>query len=441
MPSWLADVPIADAPQLIISAGLAVSLVVVVVLVRRRIRLMPTIVGALIGGATGFALTWTLTQIVNLFDVSLSPTSYAWITAGFAGVGALLPSIFGGRARRRVAGAAGVVVCLLAAALGVNADFGQYTTVGSLFDSAIAGQLPATIAAAQEAGAPGPGSNTPGSAKALWRGRASSSTPRHGLVAAVTIPGVRSHFPARTAYLYLPPAALLPHPRQLPVLVMLSGQPGSPQNVMQSGRMASIMDAYAQVHHGLAPIVVVPDQLGSAQANPMCVDSALGDSATYLTVDVPDWIRTHLAVEPRTAAWAIGGFSQGGTCSIQLGSAHPRLFGNIIDVSGQVAPRNGNSAQTIIRGFRGDSAAYRAALPSSLLSSHAPYRDEVAVFGVGSLDSRYGPESASVASDARAAGMTVSRSVSPGTAHDWHTVQWVLTHGIAPIMHHLGLAA
>lgn len=266
--------------------------------------------------------------------------------------------------------------------------------------------------------------------------------PARGLVGRVDIPGTVSHFVARGAYVYLPPAALVPHPVRLPVMIMLSGQPGGPDDVVKAGALAAIMDARAKAHHGLAPIVVVPDQLGDPDSNPMCVDSTrLGNVETYLTVDVPRWIRTHLAVQPSPAAWAIGGFSEGGTCSIQLGAGHPGLFTAIFDVSGQVAPVNGSLQNTVLVGFDGDAARYRAAAPENLLIAHTPYHGAVAVFGSGEDDARYGPGVDRIAAAARAAGIRVTRAVAPGTAHDWHTVQWLMANAFDPIAQHLGVQA
>jgi len=109
------------------------------------------------------------------------------------------------------------------------------------------------------------------------------------------------------------------------------------------------------------------------------------------------------------------------------------------DVSGQLAPKNGGLTQTIAVGFGGDAAAYRAALPEAVLARHAPYRGMVAVFGVGQLDARYGPVAARMSAAASAAGVQATEQVSPGTGHDWHTVQWVLTHGLGSVYVRLGL--
>ncbi len=408
-------------------------------------------VSALVGAVIGLVLSWLLSDQLNLFDVSLTPTSRSWVAGAFAVVAIAAAGALGRSRRtttaaprraavrgRRALAAFVAVTALAAGTLGVNADFGQYTTIGSLSNASIAPPVPPQVLADQANGAPGTVTSTH-RAQALWKAAVATGMPSHGLVGSVTIPATVSQFRARGAYVYLPPAALVAHPVALPVLIMLSGQPGSPSNVFSSGQLASIFDAFAAAHGGLAPIVVAPDQLGAPELNPMCVDGTLGASASYLTVDVPNWIRSHLTVQASPAAWAIGGFSQGGTCSIQLGAAHPDLFSSIIDVSGQLAPKNGGLKQTIAIGFGGDAAAYRAALPEALLARHAPYSNTVAVFGVGQLDSRYGPVAAVMTAAAQNAGMSATEAISPGTGHDWHTVQWVLSHALQPIYARLGL--
>jgi len=421
--------------------GLLVALLFALVL--RRPRTRPLLIVALavaLGAAIGLLLCWLLSDQLDLFDVSLSPISRAWVAAAFGGAGMAIATLFRpGRWHRIVAGVA-IPVVLLAGAIGVNADFGQYTTVGSLAGGAAATRLPAAALALQKPGAPGLTATPKKNASVeLWRKPARGGLPKHGIVGTVRIPGTASGFAARDAYVYLPPAALVPHPVALPVLMLLSGQPGSPANVILGGKVPEIMNAFAASHHGLAPIVVVPDQLGAPQLNPMCLDSPLGNVKTYLTVDVVDWIRAHLTVQTAASAWAIGGYSEGGTCSIQFGSADPQQFGNILDVSGQLAPKNGSLAQTIRLGFGGNAAAYQAALPGNVLAANAPYRDTTAVFVTGQLDAKYSAISVTMSAAASAAGMHTTRSVSPGTAHDWHTVQWALVHAAGPIYAHLGL--
>ena len=55
-----------------------------------------------------------------------------------------------------------------------------------------------------------------------------------------------------------------------------------------------------------------------------------GNALTYLTQDVVDWVKTNLPAAQDAKDWAIAGFSQGATCSLQIGVNHPDLFGTMI---------------------------------------------------------------------------------------------------------------
>jgi len=473
LPDWLQSVVIIDGPLPWIVGGLAVlALIVAVVLMlrgrrihsarsdssdradgtprsargirsprtSRPLRAVIVLAAAALGAGIGIALCWLLSDQLQLLEVSLSPISRAWVAAAFAGVAAFTATIVLSPAAGRVVASLGVILTVTVGALGVNADFGQYPSIGSILGKAAEAPLPASLLAAQQQHAPGGTEPLDGDADDLTSVAAPDHQPRNGVIGTVTIPATTSHFAARHAYVYLPPRAIASPETALPVLIMLAGQPGGPDNMVQAGGLRRIADGYASHHDGLAPIIVVPDQLSRPENNPMCLDSSLGNSATYLTVDVPHWILTHLDVQNANGAWALGGFSQGGTCTIQLGSQHPEIFGSLLDISGQVAPFNASVANTIAVGFHGDAAAYRAALPMTVLAARAPYTT-TAVFSSGELDARYGPGVTQMAAAAKAAGMSVTRLTSPGTSHDWTTVRWSLGHGLPIIGQHLGLGA
>lgn len=391
--------------------------VVVLVLLLRRYRLRSGVfmVGAVgFGAAFGWMLAWLISDVWDVFGISFSTITRLWVMALFASLAVVVASLIRTRPWRKVVAIISIPLCLIAAAAGINADFGEYPTVGT----ALGLENFSSLAAAES----------------------STTNLNRGVVGTVTIPATVSHFNARQAVVYLPPAARTAHPPVLPVIVMLSGQPGGPADIFTSGRMATFLDAYAAAHHGIAPIVVVPDQLGGPTKNPMCVDGALGNSATYLTVDVPTWIRAHFAVAASPDGWAIGGFSQGGTCSIQLGAAHPELFRTILDISGELAPRMGTIANTITTGFAGSKAAYNAAVPATILASNAPYSDLDVIFAVGGNDTRYQPWTKAVSDAASRAGATTQVIVSPGTAHDWHTVQYALEKAVPIIASRIELS-
>ena len=79
--------------------------------------------------------------------------------------------------------------------------------------------------------------------------------------------------------------------------------------------------------------MVVADGTGSQIANPLCVDSKLGNVATYLAKDVPSWVKSNLQVNPDPKAWAIGGLSYGGTCSLQMATNYPDVYPTFLDIS------------------------------------------------------------------------------------------------------------
>ncbi|MGN6743935.1 MAG: alpha/beta hydrolase [Amnibacterium sp.] len=252
-----------------------------------------------------------------------------------------------------------------------------------------------------------------------------------GEVGSVVLPAARSHFRARPAHVYQPPAALTGHPPRLPVVIALSGQSrgAGPTDVVRMGHIAATMDAIARRHHGVAPVVVIPDQLGSGSRNPMCVDSPLGNVATYITTDVRGWILGHLPVAHDRQDWTIAGFSEGGTCSIQFGAGRPDLFGSIVDVSGEQAPLNGTVAHTLAVGFGGSAARYAAAAPFHLLAVHH-YTATDAFFGAGALDHHYGSVTPVMAAQAERAGMTAHLRRFAGMKHNWVLARAALQWGL-----------
>src|SRR5205807_1757987 len=119
-----------------------------------------------------------------------------------------------------------------------------------------------------------------------------SPAPRlqHGLVERVRIAGVVSGFRARSAQVYLPPAWFaVPRPA-LPVIELLHGTPGMPEDWTRAGLADVIADHWAALHGGWAPIIVMPDINGSFTADTECVDGREGRAETYVAVDVPMWV-------------------------------------------------------------------------------------------------------------------------------------------------------
>jgi enterochelin esterase-like enzyme len=434
------DLAITHGPVVYVVYAVALAAVVVLVVRRpsrrwmRRRWFAEVAVAAVAGAALGLGLTWLLSDRLDLFGADLTGVVRAWITVGCAAFGIAVVSMRRASWMRVVASALALVLFVLTTAMAVNIDFGQFPTVRSVLGiSAIPDEstqpLPPTAQSTAADSAP---------SFADWV--APATMPKTGTLTTVTIPASESGFAARPAVVYLPPAALTDDPPRLPVLIMMSGQPGSPEDPLVTNRLQQSLDAYAAAHDGLAPIVVSPDQLGEPTANPMCVDSPLGNSQSYLTVDVPNWIRSNLTVIDDAHYWGIGGLSQGGTCSIQLGAQFPNLFGVILDASGEEYPRIGDPQKTADAAFGGSLARYEAAYPASIMQQRAPYSDTFAVFGVGSNDDAFVPQVKAIYADAQAAGMTASYLEAQGSAHDVTTWSYVFAQGLLLIADHWQLS-
>ncbi len=423
-------------PVSVMVFGLVVVVILAFASLGRRVprRRWVTRIGlaAVFGAVGGWCVGWWVSDLWNPFDAALSVGTRLWLMATGVGIGLAVANLWGTRWWARVVAIVSIPTIVFVGAVGVNADVGEYPTLSAALNlTAIA---PLNIRQSPDL--------TSSGASPTWQNwKPPPVMPRTGTLGSVTIPGIVSHFTARPAIVYLPPAALVASGPQLPVMIVMSGQPGTPSDIFVKGAFRHALDGFAAVHNGMAPIVVVPDQLGTQTANPMCVDSPLGNSASYITVDVVDWIQAHLNVDPDRTAWTIGGFSQGGTCAIQLGAADPGRFGSILDISGQEAPRNGTRAHTIGVGFGGDSPKYDAAAPLTILAKNAPYVDEFAVFAVGENDTRYRPVQEKLSRAAIAAGMTVDAVTIKGTAHDWYTATEGLRQGLELVDQRLGLAA
>jgi S-formylglutathione hydrolase FrmB len=387
---------------------------------------------AVVAAAVITVLDWLLDNVWRPFPDLLPFTIVAWSWVALTAlVLALVRQPLLRTWPRRAAAIAASVLVLATASNQVNVYFQAYPSLHALLAPWLdpSPVLTRTVAVREVVARPGQALDS------VWR--PPRTMPKTGAVYQVSIPGVRSGFKARPGYLYLPPAYLAKPRPQLPVLVLLAGQPGDPSAWVDSGGLEAMMDNFAKRHHGLAPVVVMPDDLGSEFANPMCLNSRLGQVQTYLTVDVPDWITSHLQVRPPGLGWAIGGLSSGGTCAIQLTTQAPRIYPFFLDISGQFAPTLGNRQRTIGRAFGGDAAAFARVDPIVVLG-HTRFPHNAGVFVGGASDRMYTPQQRKMYQAARHAGMNVRFMVLPG-AHDWRVWRAGLERNIGWLAGRLGI--
>lgn len=290
------------------------------------------------------------------------------------------------RLRQRVAaGLLSALAALLAAGVAVNGYFAYFPSVGALL-----GQRATYQASA-------------GEVAALLR---SHRVPDHGLVIRTEIPGALD---ARPAQVYLPPAWFTSPRPALPAIELLHGTPGAPEDWTRAGFADVTATRWARAHHGVAPVVVMPDVNGSFTGDTECVDGRAGRAETYLGREVPRWVVAH---EDVRGPWAVAGSSEGGFCAAMLALRHPDRFVAFADFSGLDRPTHPRGARWLL----GSAAAVAAHTPAELLRSGPP---TAGWFEVGSSDNGSDRAVARLARAASDAGLDTRLVVLRNAHHTW----------------------
>ncbi|WP_042385518.1 alpha/beta hydrolase [Streptacidiphilus melanogenes] len=171
-----------------------------------------------------------------------------------------------------------------------------------------------------------------GAAPAFLSGRPTAV----GQVSTVRLLGPRTGL-AQQAYVYLPPQYFQPayaHTR-FPVVLMMTGFPGTIQTTLDRlnpPRQASGLIASGRMQ---PTVLVLISQNVALPRDTNCVDSVGGPRVeTYFTEEVPAALRSAYRLLPGPDAWAVEGYSEGGTCALAFGLRHPSVFGVVADLGG-----------------------------------------------------------------------------------------------------------
>lgn len=349
-----------------------------------------------VGVLFGAILLWLMVDVWDVFKVPIKFGMRFWFIGAFAALGLAVVSFSGSRRWRKWLAALSIPAFLLVAGTGINAEFGLNRNLGALLGISTAENM----ALPQQAKKSGADEKVP-----LWKSwKPPSDMPVTGLQGVQQIPNTKSGFVARAAGIYLPPAARTANPPRLPLVIMLMGQPGNPDTSF----IGAVLDKYAAAHNGLAPIVVVADQIGPDQKDTLCLDTqAYGNVETYLMKDVVDFAKKNLSILQDPKFWTIAGYSNGGQCAISLAAKYPQVFGNVLDISGEEFPGAENPGATLAEIFNGDQAAYDAQKPLNIMAGKH-FKDHTAIFTVGSDDPFYVAAATKVAAGAQAAGMNTT---------------------------------
>ncbi|MCQ2000224.1 alpha/beta hydrolase [Arthrobacter zhaoxinii] len=400
----------------------------------RKLGLRTILVFAIVA-AGSTALLYVLAEHIFLWwNASLPRTLYVYSALAVLGFQLAFRQVTapGTPAVRRAAGVLAALALLGALACTVNLAYAQYPTVRSLLDppSATDDPLPRPADA---------GADRPAASEQNWS--PPPDMPGEGQVYRAEIPAAGSGYASHPALIYLPPAYLAdPGAVSLPVLVLIHGQPGSPNDWLVSGRIAEMMDGFAARHAGLAPVVVMPDASNDSNPDwPLCLDTSVSDSATYLARDLPAWVQQQLGAGTAGARqWAVAGYSFGGTCAVQLAANHPDVYPTFLDIAGENEPTDAEGHQALLDTyFGGDERAF-AEQNAVDRFRRMSFPELAGIVVVGREDKVYAPEGRQVYEAARAAGADVQLQELPG-GHSWQVWRAGLENNLDWLSRRLGI--
>ncbi|MDQ0633423.1 enterochelin esterase-like enzyme [Arthrobacter pascens] len=432
---FVADVRLTDGPVLwaawILGAAAALYLTWPTPALSTR-RSLVNVVSSVIAGAVVVAIVhWALIDYFSTFPENIPLEVLTWCVPAVAALVLMLLRLPRSSWRQRSLGLVAFVLVGLLCTVQVNAYFGLNRTVSDLMGTAVA-----RISTLEPAL-----THQPGAAAAVplngWQ--PSSELPKEGALRKANIPGTASGLSTRDAYLYLPPAYFAANRPALPVLLLFSGQPGGPADWLSGGALRAHMDDFAAAHGGVAPVVVVADPNGSQQANTLCLDSRIAHADTYLSKDVPAWIANTLDVSPDHRHWAVGGFSFGATCALQMGTRHPDVYRSVLAFSSELEPALAKERQkTVDASFPGDTAAFDRQTPLAVMAkSH--FDSSAAYFAAGERDPEFIGYMKTLSDAAQKAGFRVESKRVQFAGHSWDTPSKGMADGLAFLADRWGL--
>lgn len=432
--TWLYRLGVIDGPLPLIIWALTV-LALIVLLIRRPTPawLWRIVIASAAGIGAGVALvTWANATLA--FGTVLPQACGFWVPGGFAAVLLGAVSLWERGWWRKVIAVLLIILSLVSTTLGVNAAFGVNTTVGAMLGVSAEAPLQDLPKPASTEASTGPLYQT-------WT--PPPGMPTKGTRGTVDIPS-GSSFSPRPATVYLPPAALVDGAPRLPLIVMMMGHPGNPDATF----VADALDAMAAKNKGLAPIVIVADQLGPGGErddgpDPICMDSAkYGDVEKYFTTQIPAYATTKLNVLPDHKDWTIMGYSNGGACAFAWAARHPDVWGNLVSISPDEYPGVEWRDAAIRTMFGGDASKLEANNPAAGLAAHpGAYAGHLAVFTVGENDPGYVPGAKRNADLAQGAGFQTTYYVVPGADHVATALRGGIPFAMDLLYRHLGLSA
>jgi enterochelin esterase-like enzyme len=159
-----------------------------------------------------------------------------------------------------------------------------------------------------------------------------------GQMLAVTVAGPASGL-SLPMYVYLPPGYADSPRTQFPVVQATHGFPGTAATWVRKLRVQHYLDTEIAAGRMAPTVVIFPMQTPKALLDTECTDLVHGPKTeTYLTVDVPAYVRAHFHVRADRGGWGLIGYSAGGFCSTNLLLRHPDRYAAAASLSGYASP-------------------------------------------------------------------------------------------------------
>lgn len=154
--------------------------------------------------------------------------------------------------------------------------------------------------------------------------------------------GKLSHL-TRSVYVYLPPQYFQPQYAnyKFPVVELITGQPGEPQDWINVVGVTQTLDQLTSSGQGDPAVLVMPDANGGNQISLQCLNQVGGpQDLTFLGQDVPNQVGHMLRVQPPGTGWGVAGYSEGGFCAANMALQYRYRYGFAASLSGYFEPYN-----------------------------------------------------------------------------------------------------
>jgi enterochelin esterase-like enzyme len=163
---------------------------------------------------------------------------------------------------------------------------------------------------------------------------------QQGYTLHVNLTGKLSHL-TRSVYIYLPPQYFQPQysTYKFPVIELIHGQPGEPQDWINVVGVQVTLDNLVREGKAEPAVLVMPDANGGNTISLQCLNQVGGPAdLTFLAQDVPNQITRMVRVQPPGPGWGVAGYSEGGFCAANMALHFRYRYGFAASLSGYFSP-------------------------------------------------------------------------------------------------------